>query len=447
MTPRRSARCAVAVVAGGAVVAATSVAGAATKDCTTLTNVVYISGSSASKPNILALAKAIGTGVSIIYSSPSACVGLEDVVAAPAQTESSTASYVDPTTSPPSLKTCTGSGGTPYPPVYVDIGISGAYADTCVTPVIVLGSSYADFQGSIESFEISVPWGSSQSSISADAAYVVFGWGGQTYTVSPWNVLANIWTRGDTSGAQDLIGLAIGLNGAKWLSSTGSAGMAQVLTSESTMVTTLATATAYDTTIGILGSGGLDPVKSATGGLKPLALQAANQDCAYYADSDVNHFDKINVRQGRYDIWGPQHFVTLKDGMGNPLPNPAGSANPVVSTQASVEQVVAYFTHSITGDLAFPDASTYALSQSALQSLLSDESKANFIPKCAMQVSRSVELGGESSYQPNQGCGCFFESVTGAGTTLSSYCATCTTSADCKVAAYPACNFGYCEAK
>ena len=132
----------------------------------------------------------------------------------------------------------------------------------------------------------------------------------------------------------------------------------------------------------------------------------------------------------------------------SPLPNPAGSANPVPSTQAAVEQVVAYFTHSISGDLAFPDAGTYALSQSALQSLLTDESTANFIPKCAMQVSRSAELSGEASYQPNQGCGCFFESVTGAGTTLSSYCAKCTTSADCsKVVGYPTCNFGYCEVK
>jgi hypothetical protein len=78
--------------------------------------------------------------------------------------------------------------------------------------------------------------------------------------VTPWSVPANIWTRGDTSGVQDIIGLAIGLNGAKWLTSTGDAGKAQVLTSESTMVTTLATATATASTIGILGSAGLDPV-------------------------------------------------------------------------------------------------------------------------------------------------------------------------------------------
>jgi hypothetical protein len=218
------------------------------------------------------------------------------------------------------------------------------------------------------------------------------------------------------------------------------------------MVSTIAGATATATTIGILGSGGLDPYKSApstneagvkTGGIKPLAFQATNQDCGYYADSDVSHFDKINVRQGRYQLWGYQHFVTAVDGSGNPKANPAGSSNPVPSTDASVQKVVSYFTHSTSGDLAFPKATL--LDPTVLKSLLTAESKASFIPTCAMQVSRTAEVGSEASYQPKEECGCFFESVTGG--TISSYCKTCVKASDCTDKSYPACNYGYCEAQ
>jgi hypothetical protein len=446
---------ALALFAGGAVVVTASAANAATQDCTALTNTVYIAGGSAAKPHLLALAQVLGSSVNLIYSAPTACIGLADVVTTPPQTESSSASWLDPTTG--KAITCTAAGGTPYPPIYVDIGVSGAYPSSCITPTITLGSGYQDFQGPIEAFEISVPWASSQTAISADAAYVVFGWGGEgTYTVTPWTTPADVWTRGVTSAVQLIIGDAIGLTASKWLTNTGDAGLAQVLSSESTMVTTLVAGgtTAPDPTIGILGSGSLDPAKGApvtsmgvtTGGLKPLAFQAGKQDCGYYADSNLSTFDKINVRQGRYDIWGPEHFVTAVDGSGNPVASPQASGNPVVSTNANVQTVIAYITHAASGDLPFPAAT--ALTETELQNVIAAESNAFFIPQCSMQVKRTTEVGPEASFQPKEGCGCYFESLTGKGTTLSSYCKTCTTAAtDCTDKAYPACNFGYCEAQ
>jgi hypothetical protein len=441
--PKKYTKCALGFLAGGAIVAMAPTASAATQDCTALTNVVYIAGGSAAKPHLLALAGVLGTSVSIIYAAPTACLGLYDITASPAQTESSSASYLNPTTG--KAVTCTAAGGTPYPAIYVDIGVSGAFPASCITPAITLGPGYQDFQGPIEPFEISVPWGSSQNSISADAAYVVFGWGGQTYTVTPWSIPGNIWTRGDTSAVQLVVGDAINLLGDKWLHDTGDAGLAQVLTSESTMASTIASATATQTTIGILGSGTLDPLKSVTGNIKPLAFKAYSQDCGYYADSNLSTFDKINVRQGRYEIWGPEHFLTAVDGSGNPQPNPNAASNPVTSTAANVQTVISYITHSTTGNLAFP--ASPGLSPSEVQSVIQAESSAYFIPECAMQVSRTGEDGYEFSYQPKEACGCYFESLTGGGTTLSSYCTTCGSSTDCTDKSYPACNFGYCEAQ
>jgi hypothetical protein len=413
-------------------------------DCTTLTNTVYIAGSSASKPFLLALAQALGSSVSIVYSAPTSCIGLADVVASPAQTESSSASYLDPTTG--ALDACT-DGALPYPAVNVDIGVSDVFPSTCITPTITLSSTYKEFRGAIQPMEIVVPWTSSQSSISADAAYAVFGYAAEKYIVNPWNDPTAIWTRGDTSGTQLMVATAIGLRGDKWLSSlTGDAGVAQILTSSSTMVTTIVNGNVAkpNTTIGILSAGSTDPDKAppkttdagvATGGIKPLAFQATDQQCAYYPDSDLSHFDKINVRQGRYAIWGPLHFVTNVDGSGNPIASPQASGNLVPSTSANVSKVINAITHTSLSSTTTP----------TLEDVIKAETSAHFVPDCAMQVKRTSEMGGEASYQPTMGCGCYFESLTGG--TVSSYCQTCSTSSDCKVAAYPACNFGYCEAQ
>jgi hypothetical protein len=444
----------VACLGGVAVLTTAPVATAGSVNCTTLTNPVYISGGSAAKPHLLGLAAALGSGVSLIYAAPTACIGLEDVVATTPQTESTTPSYLNPTTG--AAESCT-AGADPYPPFYADIGVSGAFPASCIQPTITLGTGYKDFQGPIEAFEIATPWGAPQASINADAAYVVFGFGAQSpYTLSPWNTLATIWTRGETSAVQLVIGDAIGLAGNLWLHNTGDAGAPQVVTSEGTLASDVAnaTGTAVNSTIGILGSGTLDAYKFPlttsdagvkTGGIQPLAFQATDQDCAYYADSDKSHFDKINVRQGRYDIWGPEHFVAAVDGSGNPLANPAGSANTPPSSNAAVQLVLSYITHAASAALPYPTAT--ALTPTQLQTVITAESNAFFVPECAMQVSRATELAGEASYQPPQGCGCYFESVTGKGTTLSTYCTTCASKTDCTNPSYPACNFGYCEAQ
>lgn len=450
----------VGLLVGSAAAGTAESAAASDINCQGLSNPVYVSGGSAAEPHLLALASVLGTSVSIIYATPTACIGLQDVTT-PGQTEGTKIVYLDPATTPPSAKTCQTSTATAYPPFYADVGVSGAYPSSCISPQISLGTTYQDFQGPIEAFEVAVPWGSNQSSISADAAYVVFGWGGEgQYAVTPWTVPANVYTRGQTSAVQLVIADSIGLLGSKWLTNTGDAGLAQVIGSESTMVTTLQSATNYNATIGILGSGALNPVKFApttsdagvtTGGLKPLAYQDTNQtppqDCGYYADSDVAHFDKINVRQGRYGIWGPEHFVAAVDANGNPVANPQGVTNNTPpSSNAAVQLFLSHITHAGTGStLPFPTAT--ALTATELQSTIQAEITSHFIPECAMEVSRAEEDGAEASYQPAKGCGCYFESISGGGTTLSTYCAKCTTSSDCTVAGYPVCNFGYCEAQ
>lgn len=440
----------IAPFVSGALLAASSPVLAASIDCSNAANVpnpVYISGSTSAKAFIQNLAKTLGPSVSIIYSAVTACQGLSDVLSSPAQTETSTPSYASPTKG---FLTCTASSGTAYPGFYADIGLSDVYAASCIQPPLSVGAGYQDYLGAIQAMEIVVPWASSEYAISADAAYVVFGFGGQTYTVTPWTDPTAIWVRGESSAVQLMIGSAIGLSGAKWLSTLAPAdAAAQTLASATVMATTIANANSDkpNATIGILGSSTTDPLKSApgttdagafTGGVKPLAFQAPGQLCSYYADSDLNHFDKINVRQGRYAIWGPLHFVTAVDASGNPTINPQASSNLVPSAQGAVETIIDTITHKGLSDATTP----------TLQSVIAAESNSYFIPDCAMQVSRTSELGAEASYEPPLGCGCYFESLTGGGSTLSSYCTTCQSDVDCgEGGGYPHCNFGYCEAQ
>ena len=128
-----------------------------------------------------------------------------------------------------------------------------------------------------------------------------------------------------------MIGAAIGLAASKWLAQVPDGGASQQEGSSGAVLSALlAAGSGANASIGHRHHRGgprrrgsrSRPARTTrartTGGLKILAFQAADQSCGYLPDSDATHFDKINVRQGRYDIWGPIHLVTAVDDSGNP---------------------------------------------------------------------------------------------------------------------------------
>ena len=417
---KKSMMCALGALAGCGVLSSAISAEAA--DCSTLgnKNPVYIAGSTASKPIWAALAKTI-PGVDLIYQAPSSCVGLADVTTAVADTKS--AIYEDGSAAGVA---CTNPGP-------VNIGVSDVFPSSCGS--LTVPSGFKDFFGPTQAMVIAVPYASTESSISADAAYTVFGWGGTQYPVAPWTDYTKIFIRTPTSGNETMIGSAIGLASSKWLSQVPDAGAAQQEASATAVLQALqsAGATAANTAIGILssdigdtnrGTAGTNDAGATIGGIKLLAFQAADQKCGYLPDSDATHFDKINVRQGRYDIWGPLHMLVAVDGTGTP-------------TSASAAAVVKYLTLDT------------SLSVTDQQTVITSDANAFVIPQCAMQVSRTAEVspvtgGGIASYQPPAGCGCFYETLKNGGNTYSPYCKPC--GSGC-AAPYPACHFGYCEAQ
>jgi hypothetical protein len=291
---------------------------------------------------------------------------------------------------------------------------------------VTLGANQKDFSGPVQAMTFVVPKNSTESSISDQAAYVVEGWGGAgQYTIAPWTIQSAIHVRGPGSGTQTMLGVGIGLVASKWAATGGDAGPGTTLEPDgTTMATDVGNDPNTNAAIGILATGDADQARDK---LKILAFQytKGGQQCGYLPDSTSSSFDKINVRQGRYAVWGAFHAIANVDTGGDPVP---GAGNP---TGTYVATVLKY----ITNDATLAEADQKAAIDAA--------ATAHVIPRCAMQVSRTEEVGAEASYQPDAPCGCYFESKVG---TASAGCKTCSTDPDC-AAPNPKCRFGYCEAK
>ena len=418
-----------------------------TPTCDSFTNPVYISGSSASQPVLQALANTLGTGISIIYQNPDSCLGVNDFLTNQASTESGVAtSYLNPTTG--KATTCTIVPTTDF----VDVAVSDVFASTCTlySTVPALTASQVEIEGPIQAMTIAAPATSQGSpSISAEAANIVFGGDAQTagVTVQQWDQSTAIFTRANTSGTLNMIGTAIGLVPSMWANAApATPAPATQKSSTGNMFNGIAGATTnINQTIGILSDEAVVQKNAAALAatpagptVKPLFFQGIGQSCGYLPDSTTTTFDKVNVREGRYDIWGPIHFITAVGANGQP--------NGVHA--AAVATVLNYFIATgATPDAplftAGADAGTVDVAKKALITAEATPLVGGVVPWCAMHVVRTTEVGPEASYQPPEPCGCYFESVTGS--TLESYCKACPTGTECAGTSYPVCRYGYCE--
>ena len=380
-------------------------------------NVVYVAGSSALKPFLASLAPIVlaDTGAySIIYQSQGSCTGVNAVFSTDASPTGARVmkdiggakpNYAvffkaDGTSQECWLGTDglgAGTDGMHWP--IVDVGASDVYADSCGNTVPT-GVTIQDFHGPIQPMTFIVPSASSQKSISAEAGYMTFGLGGNGLPGIPWQDPTLFFVRNASSGTQQMIARAIGVPAAQWwgIDRGGSAAV-------QTDVKIIVDPPTAEKAIGIVS---VDLADAERSNLRILAFQATGQSCAYLPDSTINAHDKINVRDGHYPIWGPVHLYTRTSGG---LPNAAATAMLARFSVSKIDQTL-----------------VTAISQKGL------------VPDCAMKVSRTEEMGPFASYQPQFGCGCFFDFTTNGSTT----CKACKTTSDCPSSA-PACNYGYCE--
>jgi hypothetical protein len=433
---------AVAGLLGGAIVALSGQAAAQTlPNCPSGTNAVFVAGSSAAQPLILALANVLGASVNIVYQKPGSCQGSQDILENLSDTSSGFFIVPGTTSSTFNSTQCALPGGNST----VDIGASDVYAATCTAgydpnlPAVGPSTSTKDFAGPVQAMAfVQSSSATMQHTISAEAAYMVFGFGakaGQT-PIAPWSVTGDIVVRKNDSGTLQMLGKAIGLLGSKWQQTTAAPTVLQATSGQDvvTKLTAQAVASAADAEAAI----GIQSTSGISAGLQPIAFQGTGQSCSYYPSSTASKADLVNVREGRYVIWGPEHFVTNVDGSGSPV----GKNSNTAAVQAFINAALA----TSQAPAVASDAGVGTLTETQIGQVIDAISSptTGFIPTCAMQVSRTTEIGPEASYAPPAACICRFEQS--AGTPTGHSCTQCTADTGCS-GATPKCHFGYCEAE
>jgi ABC-type phosphate transport system substrate-binding protein len=370
-------------------------------------HVVYVGGSSAVKPFLAKLAAKLLTENPPIYlvypNNTGSCDGVNYMTQTDATITGLGAVYWDGSGSAVPGGCNLEVGGTT-----VDIGASDVFPDTCGLPD-PLQADVKDFTGPIQTMTFSVPTSSTATSISAEAAYMVYGFDAAAgKQVTPWTDPTLLFQRDPNSGTETMIATAIKVPAAKWLGGTNTNKTSDDIFGK---ITGSGDASKI---IGILSAAYADLHRDK---VKELPFQAYGQSCGYLPDSSPTAFDKANVRDGHYDIWGPLHLLVHTGSDGK-------------ATNPDAQRVI--------------DALTMAVDPGF--DLIQVEAKNGVIPQCAMHVSRDKEVGAMTSVQPTGDCTCKF--VTEATGTAPTECKTCSTNANCTSdATRPVCSHGYCEAK
>jgi hypothetical protein len=382
-------------------------------------HVVYATGSSAAAlflGNIAQPLEHATPAISIIYQSPGSCIGINAAVTPSTNKMSGIAIYWDPNTAvDPSSKAAQLSCNLDPAGVTADIGFSDVFATSCLSLPGGLDPSIKDFFGPVQIMNFIVPQNSTAQNISAEAGYLVYGFGALAHAVMPWIDPNQIFQRNGSSGTQAMIAAVIGVPRNNWIAkgTSGSGAIRDTVIAAGGMGQDVA-----NKTIGILSSDGLDPVRA---NLHGLAFQDFNQRCGFYPDSTAMATDKANVRDGHYSIFGPLHMLTHVNMSGVPVNNDAATVlNAItgVAPPSGVDIIDLYAKHSL-------------------------------IPQCAMKVTRDSDGGEIKPLSPQPACSCYYtERATGLQPPPG--CTQCSTQSDCPSTA-PNCNKfaaqtkGYCE--
>jgi hypothetical protein len=397
--------------------------------------IVYATGSTAIQPYVARVAQVLenlpaASAASVVYLGAGSCLGIDamtDPTHYPLRRLGATATYYDSVLDT-NGNVQSGTCAIDDPAHIADVGISDVFPTTCDPQLATQGglpNNLYDFFGPVQVMELVVPATSTQTSISAEAAYMVWGYGTNS-GVSPWTDENFLLQRSATSGTQNMIAATIGLSAAQWHGVKNPSSGA-ILTAIENIVAMRAIdggpATdpmAAQKTMGILASDVADNNRQS---LHPLAFQDMGQACGWYPDSTQTAFDKANVRDGRYPIWGPSHFVVYADANHNP-------------TNASAKTLIDALSGTLQDVLATLD-------------IVQFYAKSHIIPTCAMHVTRSADGHDYGPYSPPISCSCYYD----AQTTGQTSCMMCRSDADCKNAPNGAttCNVfgipsvGYCE--
>jgi hypothetical protein len=382
---------------------------AAAATCDTLPGpIVYVAGPDSLILVLQGIGAALYGDVTIVYKGYPACLGIDNVVNSNRTTPDPAAPTDHTATYWPGVGAVATTCDLPWDgtgEVVPDVAISDVFASTCKSYPNGLGG-VTDFPGPVMSYGFVVPPASKAKSISAEAAYLVWGFGADAaHQVAPWTDPTLLYHRDKNSGAENLFAKVIGVPVTKFqghsFSSTGQIKAA----------IQAAAAADADKILGMLNVNILDENRAT---LRLLPYQHYEQTCGYLPDSAPGQLDKRNTRDGHYPLWAPLHLYAA-----------ASNGEP---TSPSVKR----FIHLVLGTETISGVDTIQLEAAP---------PSHLIPQCAMRVSRTEDGGALASFSPQSPCGCHFESLVGAA---GADCQACSTSDTCPATA-PRCSYGFCE--
>jgi hypothetical protein len=397
-----------AVIAIGLLASVIGRAEAAAPVCDTLPNPIYLQVGDTQLNLMKRLGRALRDNtpkpITLVFITSGSCTNIDEMYHHTAPITVSMQyipSIAENATWDPTMPTlpCTPPTGGVYP----DIGNSAVANSACTTetPPATLHLT----NGPTQAYVMAVPKASSQTAITFQEAYFVFGFGPIILqqlagAITPWTDETQLFIRTVTKSTLLAWGANISVPAASWhgVRYDGSP----------MVVSALQTSTAPEQALGILGAEVYDANRTT---LTSLAFRAKDQYAAYFADSTSTSRDKKNVRDGHYTVWSPTIWMDNTDAGGVPL---KPDARYVIDLIAG---------HTVTPVPIFDPSVIVAT--------------VGLVPDCAMRVKRSFEGGPLSLYTPPASCTCSFEHT--VDTT------TCTACSDVLPCATGVCRGGFCE--
>jgi hypothetical protein len=357
---------------------------AGTPTCASLTNPVYVDGSSAFVPTAGAfavkLANSTANKMTVVYTSPGSCAGVNDIATTKALAGTGTYFTLS------STNTLVKNSCTLATTQTADLAISDVFYGSCGTAApATMPATLKDFPGPVQAMEFIVPVGNTTTKyITAAEANVLYGLCGATGGISTFSQASGIFCRDQNSGTQIIIASNIGLP---------AAGLTMCMSvSGSAMPGDVGGYSMPNAAIGFVGADIYDANRSTLGA---LAFQANGQTAAYYADSTTSARDRQNVRDGHYVMWGYEHMFANVDTNGTPTNANAGKLINIIN--------------GVTSDPAVGDAALVAAT-------------AGTIPNCAMGVKKTDDAPGYMT-KVTPTCTCaYLKAATG---TAPASCVTC----------------------
>ena len=361
------------------------------------------------------IAKAMGTKATIFYLEKSSCDGVAAMVLN--QRMSGDVVYYDANGT---KNRCALQEEHP-----ADLTLSALFSPSCANQAglaepVSLPAQVEDFLGPINPVMFAAPATSKERSISAEAAYKVFGFGGLS-GVSPWTDEQYVFRRRTGSGNQLTVALSLGIptDALRGRDSNGS----------SNMLKALLTSGQPQHTIGISSSEIVDTNRDV---MKTLAYQHYKQPVAFYPDSDGATLDRRNVRDGHYFMWMPLHVLVRTRG-GEPVAVPNATLDPDGSRKTARDASVKLLSFVMVNRQQAPVRSV---------DLFGALKRIGNVPQCAMKVTRAKEGAPLVPFTPPVSCDCAFEAATPGNTRAD--CSPCKDASECS-SGKPTCSFGYCE--